>query len=178
LHGLLSVTQSAISTPWFSHVLRETCCDSSRLVVVGWSFGSQLACHIVRQLEVSGLSLRGVCNLDDRASKPTLGQFDWEYCAQSRPRVRILTPALEFVSPLKFVRKERGLDPVRFFGFDYEMTMKRVLNFSRTVNIWLEESSHHSMGVVNVWDLGERLKSSGRPQLRRHRRRLARIAAR
>ncbi|CAE7345844.1 unnamed protein product [Symbiodinium sp. CCMP2456] len=119
LQGLLSVAQNLVSTPWLAYLLRETCYDISELVIVGWSFGNHFACHASRQLEAAGIRLRGICTLDDRASKPAHDEFDWEFVAQTRPRVRLLAVAMEFISPMKFVRKEFGLDPVRFFGANY-----------------------------------------------------------
>ncbi|CAE7534479.1 unnamed protein product [Symbiodinium sp. CCMP2592] len=119
LQGLLSVAQNLVSTPWLAHLLVETCYDMSELVIVGWSFGNHFACHASRQLEAAGIRLRGICTLDDRASKPSHDEFDWEFVAQTRPRVRLLAVAMEFISPMKFVRKEFGLDPVRFFGANY-----------------------------------------------------------
>ncbi|CAE7373004.1 unnamed protein product [Symbiodinium necroappetens] len=177
LQGLLSVAQNLVSTPWLAYLLRETCYDMSELVIVGWSFGNHFACHASRQLEAAGIRLRGICTLDDRASKPAHDEFDWEFVAQTRPRVRLLAVAMEFISPMKFVRKEFGLDPVRFFGANYEMAAKRALTFATSMKIWFDESAHHSIAAVDVWDIRERLHAHCRPS-RRRRRRLPRVAQR
>ncbi|OLP92420.1 hypothetical protein AK812_SmicGene25778 [Symbiodinium microadriaticum] len=96
VQALLSVAQNLVSTPWLTQLLRRCAAlaPSLELMLVGW------------------------------ASKPPRGVADPDNICQTRPRVRISTAALEFVSPCHFVRKESGhyaalagLDPVRLiFG--------------------------------------------------------------
>ncbi|CAE7232997.1 unnamed protein product [Symbiodinium sp. CCMP2592] len=174
VQGLLSVAQNLVSTPWLTQLL-ERCTAPAELMLVGWSYGNHFACHAARQLETLGISLRGICALDDRASKPPRGVVDPDHIFQTRPRVRISTAALEFVSPCHFVRKESGLDPVRLiFGTNDEMAMKRALYFERSCKVWLSESVHHDIAVVSSWDIRERLHEQQR-QSRRKRRRMPRV---
>eukprot|EP00439_Symbiodinium_sp_Y106_P056931 s3745_g8.t1 len=174
VQALLSVAQNLVSTPWLTQLL-ERCTATAELMLVGWSYGNHFACHAARQLETLGISPRGICTLDDRASKPPRGVVDPDHICQTRPRVRISTAALEFVSPCHFVRKESGLDPVRLiFGTNDEMAMKRALYFERSCKVWLSESVHHDIAVVSSWDIRERLHEQQR-QSRRKRRRMPRV---
>ncbi|CAE7552410.1 unnamed protein product [Symbiodinium natans] len=159
------------ATPWLTHLLLETCYDASELLLVGWSMGNHFACHACRQLEALGIPPRGICTLDDRSAKPSFEELDWECKAQTRPRVRISTAAMEFISPCRFVRKESGRDPVRLFGTDGEMSMKRALSFERSTKVWMSESDHHSVAVVNAWDISQLLEKRRHPGSGRSRRR-------
>ncbi|OLP76184.1 hypothetical protein AK812_SmicGene43914 [Symbiodinium microadriaticum] len=118
VQALLSVAQNLVSTPWLTQLLRRCAAlaPSLELMLVGW------------------------------ASKPPRGVVDPDNICQTRPRVRISTAALEFVSPFHFVRKEsghyaaladRGLDPVRLiFGTNDEIARKRALYFERSCKVW------------------------------------------
>lgn len=172
VQALLSVAQNLVSTPWLTQLLRRCAAlaPSLELMLVGWSYGNHFACHAARQLETLGISPRGICTLDDRASKPPRGVVDPDNICQTRPRVRISTAALEFVSPCHFVRKESGLDPVRLiFGTNDEMARKRALYFERSCKVWLSESVHHDIAVVSSWDIRERLHEQQRPRRKRRR---------
>ncbi|OLP76026.1 hypothetical protein AK812_SmicGene44092 [Symbiodinium microadriaticum] len=172
VQALLSVAQNLVSTPWLTQLLRRCAAlaPSLELLLVGWSYGNHFACHAARQLETLGISPRGICTLDDRASKPPRGVVDPDNICQTRPRVRISTAALEFVSPCHFVRKESGLDPVRLiFGTNDEIARKRALYFERSCKVWLSESVHHDIAVVSSWDIRERLHQQQRPRRKRRR---------